>query len=57
MTIQQAYDAGREAFKAGRMAAPALNQSFIVAACSSVVKTVILLEAYNKGWHTENIVA
>lgn len=57
MTIQQAYDAGREAFKAGRMAAPALNQTFIAAACSSAVKTVILLDAYNKGWHTENLVA
>lgn len=50
MNAIQARKAGAEAFKNGRPSAPALNQDFLVAACSSEVDTHELLAAYANGW-------
>jgi hypothetical protein len=50
MKIKEAHQAGAQAFAAGKMRAPALNQAFIVAACNSPTNTVKLLKAYNDGW-------
>lgn len=50
MNATQARKAGAEAFKSGRPAAPALNQSFLIAACSSDADTNELMSAYANGW-------
>lgn len=55
MNTTEAREAGKKAFADGRMAVPALNQAFIVAACKSATDTVALLDAYSEGWHAANL--
>ncbi len=50
MTAEEAKKAGAMAFTQGRPAAPALNQTFIAAACASSQDTAELLAAYGNGW-------
>lgn len=57
MTTDDAKKAGVTAFGDGRQCAPALNQKFLAAACSSDVETVALLDAYIEGWSVANLAA
>jgi hypothetical protein len=50
MTNTEARKEGVRAHKAGRPAAPALNQKFIAEACGSATDTLSLLESYNWGY-------
>lgn len=50
MTEAQAKKEGAKAQQAGKPNAPALNQAFLMAACASPIQTMLLLDAYLRGW-------
>jgi len=55
MNISEAEREGVKAFNVGRGSEPALNQSFLIPACSSCIDTAKLLEAYTHGYTIANL--
>lgn len=63
MTLVDANNEGKLAFKKGKMSAPALNNLFITNMCRFVdskentkkLTCLQLLDAYSNGWHSENL--
>jgi hypothetical protein len=53
--LEDAYDAGKAAFAAGKGRAPALDPAFIKRACDDPEDTALLLGEYLRGWDCANL--